>query len=103
MAAPFSFLMDRKENPQLLMKMMVAKSVISSIIVFSDSRRILSEVRMMKQMPKRFEDAFSMCDELFGRFAIIFSHMDVVMCPLHAVFKVNGMLSILISDRKFHG
>ena len=52
MAAPFSFLMDRKENPQLLMKMMVAKSVISSIIVFSDSRRILSEVRMMKQMPQ---------------------------------------------------
>ncbi len=57
------FLMDIKDKMQLVMKRIVVPAVISSIIVFSDSFRILREVSTTKQSPKRLEEAFRICGD----------------------------------------
>ena len=54
------FLIERKERMQLVINKMMAHTVTSSTIVFSDLFNIFSEVKTIKQMPSRFDDAFRM-------------------------------------------
>ena len=48
---------DRKEQIQLAIKKMMAKMVISSMIVFCDLSSSFSDVSTIKQIPSRLEEA----------------------------------------------
>ena len=63
-------LMDKNEKTQLAINKMMATSVISSIIVFFETLKSLSEVRRIKQMPNKLEEAESICDD-FSLFSSI--------------------------------
>jgi hypothetical protein len=48
---------DKNENTQLAINKMMATNVTSSMIVFFETLNSLSEVRRIKQMPNKLEDA----------------------------------------------
>ena len=50
---------------------MVATIVHSSITVLSEIFKILREVKTTKHMPRRFEEAFSVCGDLSFKLAIM--------------------------------
>ena len=50
---------ERKESIQLAINSIMAITVISSITVFRDLSRSFREVRTMKHIPSRLEDALS--------------------------------------------
>ncbi len=52
---------DKNERIQLAINRMIATTVNSSIIVFSDLSSNFKEVRTIKQMPNKFEEAFNIC------------------------------------------
>ncbi len=55
-----SDLRDKNENTQLPINKIIATKVTSSMIVFLEMLNNLSEVRRIKQMPNKFEEAESM-------------------------------------------
>lgn len=56
-------LIDKKERIQLAINITVATVVSSSIIVLPEMFNNFKEVKTTKQMPNKFEEALSMCDD----------------------------------------
>lgn len=54
---------DKKENIQLAINKMMATTVISSIIVFSDLSSNFKDVKTIKQIPSKLEDAFKIWED----------------------------------------
>jgi hypothetical protein len=58
--------MARKDNKQLLIKMIIAKAAPSSIKDDSSSFEILTDVKTMKQNPNKLAEVFKICGDLFS-------------------------------------
>ena len=56
-------LIDKKDRIQLAINITVATVVSSSIIVLPEMFNNFKDVKTTKQIPNKFEDALSMCDD----------------------------------------
>jgi hypothetical protein len=74
------FLIDIKERMQLDIKRIVVPAVISSIMVSSESFRILREVSTTKQRPKRLEDALRICGDFCSFMVARLIYLKVANC-----------------------
>lgn len=65
--------MARKEERQLLIKMMIASAAPSSIMDDWESLEILTDVSTIKQKPNKLAEVFKICGDLFCFSSIIYS------------------------------
>ena len=92
-------LRDKNENMQLPINKIMAANVISSIIVLEPWFNNFKEVKTIKQIPKRLEEAFKMCGDFsllpFMRYFFQISRMYVNADVIGLLFKFFYGMMIL--------
>ena len=74
---------DKNAHKQLNMKITKHPPVISSINEVYESLKNLREVNTKKQKPRKFEEEFNMCGDLFdlsSRKKILFGNLEIAEC-----------------------
>jgi len=69
-------LMAKKDNKQLLIKMIIAKAAPSSIKDDSCSLETLTDVKTIKQKPNKLAEVFKICGDLFELSSFIRNYIN---------------------------
>ncbi len=80
---------------QLAIKKMIATTVISSMIVSFDLSRNRKEVRTIKQIPKRLDDAFKIWGDLSFLDSIILNFYNPAALLISSILSIGFLAASL--------